>query len=481
MTAQPPTGVSATTRPRCGGRSPPTTSWRSWPSTTPPPRPAKRARSCAAKGLYSSLITDWRRQHRQGLLKAAVGRSDGGRGGPSLLGGGQAASRERAAPHQAGPGRSDHRCPGKSARALGGDLEERGPRRRHLNAVLDAAVDELVARRLKRRRACQVLGRSRASHYRRRRAPLHGPPAPRPRSHRALSRRGQPRSSRRSTASGSATSPPPRSGPPSSTKAPTWPRSPPCTGSCEPQPRSGNDAAQPAVPPTVKPELVATAPNQVWSWDITKLAGPYKWTWFQLYVILDVYSRYAVGWLVAPRESARLAEELIAGRHLRHTTCHPGSSSLHADRGSSMTSKTVTQLLADLGVAQIALAGRTSPTTTPTAKPSSRPSSTSPPSRNASPASPTPAASATRSSTTTTTTTATPASASTPPPTSTTAEPPPSGPTAKPSSTPPTTPAPNDSADHPPRPGSPRQHGSTHPRRHRWPPPPSEQPVSHPR
>ena len=65
-------------------------------------------------------------------------------------------------------------------------------------------------------------------------------------------------------------------------------------------------------PAHVKPELVATAPNQVWSWDITKLAGPHKWTWFHLYVILDVYSRYAVGWLVAPRESDRLAEELIA-------------------------------------------------------------------------------------------------------------------------------------------------------------------------
>lgn len=65
-------------------------------------------------------------------------------------------------------------------------------------------------------------------------------------------------------------------------------------------------------PAMVKPELVATGPNQVWSWDITKLAGPHKWTWFHLYVILDVYSRYAVGWLVAPRELDRLAEELIA-------------------------------------------------------------------------------------------------------------------------------------------------------------------------
>jgi putative transposase len=103
--------------------------------------------------------------------------------------------------------------------------------------------------------------------------------------------------------------------------------------------------------PQVKPELVATAPNQVWSWDITKLAGPYKWSWFYLYAILDVFSRYAVGWLVAPRESARLAEELIAGC-IYDQGVPAGQLTIHSDRGSSMTSKTVTQLLADLGVLQ---------------------------------------------------------------------------------------------------------------------------------
>jgi putative transposase len=109
--------------------------------------------------------------------------------------------------------------------------------------------------------------------------------------------------------------------------------------------------AQARRPPTIKPELVATAPNQVWSWDITKLPGPYKWTWFHLYVILDVYSRYAIAWLVAPRESARLAEELIAAAVYDHGV-GARQLTLHADRGSSMTSKTVTQLLADLGVLQ---------------------------------------------------------------------------------------------------------------------------------
>jgi putative transposase len=109
--------------------------------------------------------------------------------------------------------------------------------------------------------------------------------------------------------------------------------------------------AQARRPAMVKPELVATAPNQVWSWDITKLAGPYKWTWFQLYTILDVYSRYVVGWLVAPRESATLAEQLIADAIYRHDV-PDGQLTLHADRGSSMTSRTVSQLLADLGVLQ---------------------------------------------------------------------------------------------------------------------------------
>ena len=104
-------------------------------------------------------------------------------------------------------------------------------------------------------------------------------------------------------------------------------------------------------PAHVKPELVATGPNQVWSWDITKLAGPHKWTWYQLYVILDVFSRYVVNWLVASRESATLAEGLIADS-IYAQGIGAGQLTIHADRGSSMTSKTVSQLLCDLGVLQ---------------------------------------------------------------------------------------------------------------------------------
>jgi putative transposase len=97
------------------------------------------------------------------------------------------------------------------------------------------------------------------------------------------------------------------------------------------------------------PQLLATAPNQLWSWDITKLLGPAKWTYFYLYVILDVFSRYVVGWMVAHRERASLAEKLIRDTCARQAIV-PGQLTIHADRGSSMTSKPVALLLADLGV-----------------------------------------------------------------------------------------------------------------------------------
>src|SRR3954452_17218865 len=95
-----------------------------------------------------------------------------------------------------------------------------------------------------------------------------------------------------------------------------------------------------------KPELLATGPNKLWSWDITKLLGPAKWTYFYLYVILDVFSRYVVGWMVAHRESAELAQRFIAETAAKQQIA-PGQLTLHADRGSSMTSKPVAFLLAD--------------------------------------------------------------------------------------------------------------------------------------
>jgi putative transposase len=97
------------------------------------------------------------------------------------------------------------------------------------------------------------------------------------------------------------------------------------------------------------PELLATASNQVWSWDITKLLGPVKWTYFYLYVILDIFSRYVVGWMLADAESAKLAKRLI------HETCRKegiqaGQLTIHADRGSAMTAQPVVALMANLGI-----------------------------------------------------------------------------------------------------------------------------------
>jgi len=102
-------------------------------------------------------------------------------------------------------------------------------------------------------------------------------------------------------------------------------------------------------PAYAKPELLAVQPNQVWSWDITKLKGPIKWSYFHLYVILDIFSRYVVGWMIAARETAQLAEQLIAEAHTNQHVA-PGTLTLHADRGTSMRSKPVAALLVDLEV-----------------------------------------------------------------------------------------------------------------------------------
>ena len=98
-----------------------------------------------------------------------------------------------------------------------------------------------------------------------------------------------------------------------------------------------------------KPELLATRPNELWSWDITKLKGPVKWSYFHLYVIIDVFSRYVVGWMVAERESAELAKKLIS-ETIRKQEADPTQLTIHADRGSSMKSKCVALMLSDLGV-----------------------------------------------------------------------------------------------------------------------------------
>ena len=102
-------------------------------------------------------------------------------------------------------------------------------------------------------------------------------------------------------------------------------------------------------PAYAKPELVATGPNQVWSWDITKLKGPVKYVYFSLYVILDLFSRYVVGWMVAVNESARLAERLIEETWAKQGIA-PQQLTIHADRGAPMRSQLVALLFSDLGI-----------------------------------------------------------------------------------------------------------------------------------
>lgn len=102
-------------------------------------------------------------------------------------------------------------------------------------------------------------------------------------------------------------------------------------------------------PSYAKPELLATQPNQVWSWDITKLLGPQKWTYYYLYVVLDIFSRYAVGWMIATKESAALAQQLITETCAKQGVA-PGQLTIHADRGAPMTAKSTALMMADLGV-----------------------------------------------------------------------------------------------------------------------------------
>jgi putative transposase len=117
------------------------------------------------------------------------------------------------------------------------------------------------------------------------------------------------------------------------------------------QNQTGERRRQRVHPAYAKPELLAMRPREVWSWDITKLKGPAKWETYHLYVLLDIFSRYVVGWMLAARESAELAEQLI-GDTIAKQNIAPGTLTLHADRGTSMRSKPVAALLVDLDVAR---------------------------------------------------------------------------------------------------------------------------------
>jgi putative transposase len=216
--------------------------------------------------------------------------------------------------------------------------------------VIDACFDELEAVTTTQQ-ACELLGKSRATHYRRQGAPKLGPPRPRP-------------------------APPNKLTEAERQRILTLLRSPEY---CDLAPaqvwaRLLDDGVylcsistmyrllatagetrerrrQRTHPAKKKPELIARRPNEVWSWDITKLRGPERGTYYELFVIIDIYSRYVVGWMVAPAETGELAESFIAECLTRQGITRD-QLTLHADRGTSMTSKPVAQLLVDLGVAR---------------------------------------------------------------------------------------------------------------------------------
>ncbi len=216
--------------------------------------------------------------------------------------------------------------------------------------MIDEAIAEL-APLIGKRAACRASGRAQASHYRRHRQ---SPRPPRP----ARERRAQPR----------ALSPAERDTVRSLLNSPDFVDKAPATVYHELLDEGTYVASvstmyrilrahgevterrrQAVHPARIKLELVATKPNQCWSWDITKLHGPANWSSFYLYVILDIYSRYAVGWLIAERESAELAERLLA-ETVAKQRIDRDTLTIHADNGSSMASKPVAFLLADLGV-----------------------------------------------------------------------------------------------------------------------------------
>jgi putative transposase len=201
------------------------------------------------------------------------------------------------------------------------------------------------------KRACRLLGASRATLYRRRRPPVVGPPAPRPAPPNKLTEQERQhvlmvlRSEEYCDLA----------------PAQVWARLLDdgiylCSISTMYRllaiaGENRERRRQRTHPARKRPELIATAPNQCWSWDITKLQGPVRGVYYELFVIIDIFSRYVVGWMVSPAETGELAEAFIADTLARHGI-NPNQLTLHADRGTSMTSKPVAQLLVDLGVAR---------------------------------------------------------------------------------------------------------------------------------
>ena len=216
--------------------------------------------------------------------------------------------------------------------------------------MIDVHIDDLAVV-MSIKRACTLLGASRATRYRRRRPAVAGPPAPRPTPPNALTEAERQRVLAVLRSAEYCDLAP----------AQVWARLLDdgiylCSISTMYRllaiaGENRERRRQRTHPAKKKPELIATAPNEVWSWDITKLQGPERGVYYELFVIIDIFSRYVVGWMVSPAETGELAEAFIADTLARHGIDRD-TLTLHADRGTSMTSKPVAQLLVDLGVAR---------------------------------------------------------------------------------------------------------------------------------
>ena len=296
------------------------------------------------EGLYSSHLSSWRRQ-RDEVAKAAMTSRKRGRKAKAEDPRVKELERENARlQRRPGSGGYDVGDPKKNLRITGDPPEST----RQLRERLMEAAEELAGRIGQTAEACEALGVARSTLYRRRQSAT-SKPKRRPRPHRALDE------TEREEVLGALHCERFVDKAPAQVWATLLDEG---TYLCsirtmyrilEEHGEVRERRNQRRHPNYTKPELLAEAPNQVWSWDITKLRGPVKWTYYYLYVILDIFSRYVVGWMLAHRESAALAQRLIA-ESCRKQDIEPDQLTVHADRGSSMRSKSVAFLLADLGV-----------------------------------------------------------------------------------------------------------------------------------
>ncbi|MFL6162690.1 MAG: IS3 family transposase, partial [Jatrophihabitantaceae bacterium] len=303
------------------------------------------------EGIYSSLISAWRLQRDQGALQALAKPAGRPQSDPADRENARLRKDNERLRVELDRARRVIEVQGKTLRTVGATRDRQPEQRERADTMIDQVIGELTPIIGSVRAACRAAGRPQANHYRRHRQT----PAPaRP----ARRRRAQPR----------ALAPSEREGVRALLNSPDFVDKAPATVYHElldegvylasvstmyrvlrEHGEVGERRRQAVHPARVKPELVATGPNTVWSWDITKLHGPVKWSYFHLYVIIDIYSRYVVGWLIAERESAVLAEKLLADT-IAKQGIDRDMLSIHADNGSSMASKPVAFLLADLGV-----------------------------------------------------------------------------------------------------------------------------------